>query len=162
MDTNEFLNKTLKLDQKGDYKQADKLFKQAQFYKSFIPQTKPLQWEGSDFGISASTDPAALQGTLGYTAAGDVAMPGGFISDVKSEDAPFVFKGLTPKQIQDLYNSGKMEAYVTQKKNELQNVMRGLGNQPQQVEKDILIVIYTYYFAEHLRLMPKPLTLPLI
>lgn len=146
MDTNEFLNKTLKLDQKGDYKQADKLFKQAQFsqfYKYFVPQTKPLQWEGSDFGISASTDPSALQGTLGYTAAGDVAMPGGFISDVKSEDVPYVFKGLTPRQIQELYNSGKMEAYVNQKKNELGNLMGGLGNQPQQVEKDVLRSIFT-------------------
>lgn len=143
MDINKFLSLTLSYDKKGDYKQADKLFKEAQYYQSFIPKTKPITFEGSDPFINASTDPEYLSGVGGYTAAGDVAMPGGFISDVKSEDAPFVFKGLTPAQIQNLYNSGQMPAYVTQKKKELESIMRGLGNQPQQVEKDVFRSIFT-------------------
>lgn len=143
MDINKFLSLTLNYDKKGDYKQADKLFKQAQYYQSFIPKTKPITFEGSDPFINASTNTEYLQGTGGYTAAGDVAMPGGFISNVKSEDVPFIYKGLTPDQIQNLYNTGQMEAYVTQKKKELDSLLRGLGNQPQQVEKDIFRSIFT-------------------
>jgi hypothetical protein len=143
MNKKHFLNLSQKYDQTGDYKKADQLFRQAQFYKAFVPNVKPIQMEGSDPFINASSSPEALQGTLGYTAAGNSAMPGGFISDVKSEDVPFVFKGLTPAQIQNLYDSGQMAAYVTQKKNEFQGVMRGLGNQPQQVEKDVLRSIFT-------------------
>ena len=90
MNKKHFLNLSQKYDQTGDYKKADQLFRQAQFYKTFVPDLKPIQMEGSDPFINASSSPEALQGTLGYTAAGNSAMPGGFISDVKSEDVPFV------------------------------------------------------------------------